>query len=52
MGKWICLVCGYLYDPEMGDPEGGIPEGTPFERLPNEWVCPVCGVTKDLFKKA
>jgi len=49
--KWICLICGYLCDPERGDPKEGIPEGALFERLPNEWVCSVCGVTKDLFKK-
>ncbi len=52
MEKWRCTVCGYIYDPEIGDPEGGVPPGTPFERLPAEWVCPACGATKDLFEKA
>lgn len=51
MRKWKCTVCGYIYDPETGDPEGGIPRGTPFERLPDAWVCPACGATKDLFEK-
>lgn len=52
MEKWRCTVCGYIYDPEIGDPDGGVPPGTPFERLPEEWVCPACGATKDLFEKA
>jgi len=51
MKKWKCTVCGYIYDPETGDPDGGIPSGTPFEQLPEDWVCPVCGATKDLFEK-
>jgi rubredoxin len=49
--KWECTVCGYIYDPEVGDPEHGIEPGTPFERLPSDWVCPVCGVPKDQFIK-
>ena len=52
MEKWKCLVCGYIYDPEAGDPDGGIAPGTPFERLPDEWTCPVCGASKDMFEKA
>lgn len=52
MQKWKCSVCGYVYDPEVGDPDGGIPAGTPFESLPDDWVCPVCGATKDQFEKA
>lgn len=51
MGKWICLVCGYVYDPEAGDPGGGIPPGTAFEALPQDWVCPICGVGKDQFEE-
>ncbi|MCR4404768.1 MAG: rubredoxin [Candidatus Acetothermia bacterium] len=51
MEKWQCTVCGYIYDPEKGDPDGGIDEGTPFEDLPADWVCPVCGAGKDMFEK-
>ncbi|MFH1453512.1 MAG: rubredoxin [Armatimonadota bacterium] len=49
MGKYVCSICGYVYDPTLGDPESDIPEGTPFSELPADWVCPVCGATKDLF---
>lgn len=52
MEKWECTICGYIYDPEKGDPDGGIPPGTPFENLPDSWVCPVCGAPKDMFEKA
>ena len=51
MTKYRCTVCEYIYDPEKGDPDAGIPSGTPFEELPDDWVCPVCGVTKDQFEK-
>ena len=51
MTKYRCAVCGYIYDPETGDPDSGIPPGTPFEQLPNDWICPVCGVSKDQFEK-
>lgn len=51
MQKWICTVCGYIYDPMAGDPDSSIPEGTPFEKLPEDWVCPECGVGKDQFEK-
>jgi rubredoxin len=51
MEKWECLACGYIYDPLEGDPEGDIPPGTPFEDLPDDWVCPECGVGKDMFEK-
>ncbi|MDA8326690.1 MAG: rubredoxin [Nitrospiraceae bacterium] len=51
MEKWRCELCGYIYEPESGDPEGGIKPGTPFEELPDEWVCPVCGAGKDQFTK-
>ena len=52
MDKFVCTVCKYVYDPEKGDPDSGIPPRTPFEKLPEGWVCPVCGVGKDLFEKA
>ena len=48
MKKYICDVCGYEYDPEVGDPENGIEPGTAFEDLPEDWVCPLCGVGKDI----
>jgi len=50
MPKWECLVCGYVYDPEQGDPENGVAPGTPFEALPDTWVCPECGAGKDMFE--
>lgn len=50
MKKYICKVCGYIYDPAEGDPVGNIPSETPFENLPEDWVCPVCGVGKDMFE--
>ncbi len=49
--KYKCSVCGYIYDPELGDPEGGIKPGTPFEQLPDAWTCPVCGASKSDFQK-
>ncbi len=51
MTKWECMVCGYVYDPEVGDPDSGIAPGTPFEALPDDWVCPDCGAGKDMFEK-
>lgn len=51
MEKWECLVCGYIYDPAVGDSTQNIKPGTKFEDLPEDWVCPECGVTKDNFKK-
>jgi len=50
MKKYVCGVCEYVYDPEVGDPENDIPAGTAFEDLPEDWVCPLCGVGKDEFK--
>ena len=52
MKKYECTVCGYIYDPEKGDAEGNISPGTPFEKLPEEWVCPVCGASKSEFNAA
>ena len=51
MDKYECTVCGYVYDPEIGDPDSGIDAGVSFEDLPEDWVCPVCGATKDEFEK-
>lgn len=51
MDKYRCTVCGYIYDPQKGDPDHGINPGTAFEALPSEWVCPECGVGKDMFEK-
>lgn len=51
MEKWECLVCGYVYDPAEGDPDNGVEPGTPFEDLPDDWVCPDCGAGKDMFEK-
>ncbi|MDD3747653.1 MAG: rubredoxin [Anaerostipes sp.] len=50
MKKYECTVCGYIYDPEIGDPEHGIAPGTPFENLPDNWECPLCGVGKEDFE--
>jgi rubredoxin len=49
MQKYICDVCGYVYDPARGDDAGEVKPGTPFESLPSEWLCPLCGVGKDNF---
>lgn len=49
MKKYICETCGYVYNPEVGDPESGIAAGTAFEDIPEDWVCPLCGVGKDDF---
>ncbi|MGQ9652657.1 MAG: rubredoxin [Thermodesulfobacteriota bacterium] len=51
MDKYECQVCGYVYDPAVGDPEAKVPAGTPFADLPDDWVCPVCGASKDQFQK-
>jgi rubredoxin len=50
MKKYVCTVCGYVYDPAAGDPDSGIAPGTAFEDIPDDWVCPVCGVAKDMFE--
>lgn len=50
MQKWVCVPCGYVYDPAEGDPNNGIDPGTAFEDLPEDWVCPVCGVDKSMFE--
>ena len=51
-GKYVCSICGYVYDPVVGDPDNGIPAGTPFEELPDDWHCPRCKQSKDKFNKA
>ncbi len=51
MDKYVCEVCDWVYDPANGDTDNGITPGTKFEDLPDDWVCPVCGVGKDQFKK-
>jgi rubredoxin len=48
--KYVCSVCDYVYDPEAGDPDNGVEPGTAFEDLPDDWVCPDCGVDKDEFE--
>ncbi len=52
MEKFECTACGYIYDPEVGDPENGIEPGTAFADLPEDWVCPLCGLGKDIFEPA
>lgn len=49
MQKYICTVCDYIYDPQIGDEDGGIVPETAFENIPDDWVCPDCGVTKEDF---
>ena len=51
MDKYVCGPCGYIYDPAVGDPDNGVPAGTKFEDVPEDWVCPVCGLGKDAFTK-
>lgn len=50
MKKFVCIVCDYVYDPKLGDPDGGIAPGTSFEDIPEDWLCPVCGVGKEDFE--
>ncbi|KXO16218.1 rubredoxin [Peptoniphilus sp. GNH] len=52
MKKYECQVCGYIYDPAVGDEDGGIDAGTAFENLPADWVCPLCGASKEDFEPA
>lgn len=51
MDKYVCEICGYVYDPELGDPDNDIEPGTKFEDVPEDWLCPECGVGKDQFEK-
>ena len=50
MQKYECMLCGYIYDPAKGDPDNGVEPGTAFEDLPDVWVCPECGASKDDFE--
>jgi rubredoxin len=50
MKKWKCSICEYIYDPSKGDPDNGVKPGTAFEEIPEDWVCPTCGATKDMFE--
>jgi rubredoxin len=51
MDRYVCTICGYVYDPAQGDPDNGIAAGTPFKDLPDDWECPVCGAAKADFEK-
>ena len=51
MAKFVCTVCGYIYDEEVGDPDNGIPPGTPRADLPDDWECPLCSVGKEDFEE-
>jgi len=51
MAKYRCTVCNYIYDPVLGDPDSNIKPGTPFEEIPDDWVCPVCGAGKSEFER-
>ena len=50
MDKYVCIICEYIYDPAKGDPTQNIAPGTPFEDLPDDWVCPECGAGKEEFE--
>lgn len=51
MEKYVCLLCGYVYDPEIGDPDNDIARNTPFSELPEDWKCPICNAGKSQFVK-
>ncbi len=51
MDKYVCTICGWVYDPEQGDPDNGVAAGTNWEDVPEDWECPVCGASKDDFEK-
>lgn len=51
MKNYVCVVCGYVYDPEVGDPDRGVAPGTSFEDIAEDWLCPLCGVGKDQFEE-
>ena len=50
LAKFICKACAYIYDEDLGDPDSGVKPGTKFSELPDDWVCPLCGVGKDMFE--
>lgn len=49
MDKWVCTICGYIYDPAEGDPDNDVPPGTVWKDVPDDWVCPFCGAPKSDF---
>jgi rubredoxin len=51
MDRYVCTICGYIYDPAIGDPDNGVAAGTKFEAVPDTWECPICGAAKDDFEK-
>jgi len=51
MDKYRCIICGYVYDPDLGDPDSGVKIGTDFNGIPDFWVCPICGADKGQFEK-
>ena len=51
MDRYVCTICGYVYDPEQGDPDNGVAPGTQWDDVPDTWECPVCGASKDDFEK-
>jgi len=51
MDKYVCTVCGYVYDPAQGDPDNGVAAGTAWADVPDDWECPICGASKDDFEK-
>jgi len=51
INKYTCSICGYVYDPSLGDQENGVAPGTEFKDLPEDWVCPVCGAAMDMFEE-
>jgi rubredoxin len=51
MSRYECTLCGYVYDPKKGDPDNGVEPGTAFEDIPDDWVCPECGASKDEFEE-
>ena len=51
MDRYVCTICGYVYDPEQGDPDNGVDPGTKWDDVPDDWECPVCGASKDDFEK-
>lgn len=51
MKKYVCNLCGYVYDPAAGDPDNGVAPGTPFEAVPEDWTCPLCGAPKEEFSE-
>jgi rubredoxin len=52
MKSYVCGLCGYVYDPAVGDPDSGIAPGTAFKDLPDDWTCPICGAAKEEFSEA